>query len=99
MTTVIATLKVQAGHEAAFEQAAQEMIAHVRANEPGTLAYVCHRGTAEPNEYVFYEVYTDDAALAAHSGSAQMMTFFGAVGGLLSGRPVIKMYQEIGGKR
>ena len=99
MTTVIATLSVQAGHEAAFEQAAQEMIAHVRANEPGTLTYVCHRGIAEPNEYVFYEVYADDAALATHSGSAQMMTFFGAVGALLDGRPVIKMYQEIGGKR
>ncbi len=99
MTTVIATLKVQAGHEAAFEQAAQEMIAYVRANEPGTVTYVCNRGIAEPNEYVFYEVYADDAALATHSGSAQMMTFFGAVGGLLEGRAVIKMYQDIGGKR
>jgi quinol monooxygenase YgiN len=99
MITVIATLKVKSGNEATFERAAREMIAHVRANEPSTLTYVLHRSTGDPTAFAFYEVYADQAALAAHGGSEQMQKFFGAVGGLLDGRPEITMYQEIDGKR
>lgn len=97
--TVIARLKVKAGSEAAFQQAADKMIAHVKANEPGTLTYILNRSTADPSEFVFYEVYADQAAFAAHGGSAPMQEFFGAVGTLLNGRPEITMYDEIGGKR
>jgi len=97
--TVIAKLKVNAGSEAAFQQAADKMIAHVKANEPNTLTYTLLRSTTDPTEFVFYEVYTDQAALAAHSASEAMMQFFGAVGGLLEGRPEIGMYDTLGGKR
>jgi quinol monooxygenase YgiN len=99
MVTVIATLKVKAGSEAALEKAAREMIAHVKANEPGTLTYVLHRSTGDPTEFVFYEVYADQGALAAHGGSEQMQKFFGFAGGLLDGRPEIKMYEQIDGKK
>jgi quinol monooxygenase YgiN len=97
--TVIAKLKVNAGSEAAFQQAADKMIAHVKANEPNTLTYILLRSTSDPTEFVFYEVYTDQAALTAHSASEAMMQFFGAVGGLLEGRPEIGMYDTLGGKR
>ncbi len=43
MITVIANLKVQAGQEAKFQQEAEKMIAHVKANEPNTLTYVLHK--------------------------------------------------------
>ena len=99
MMTVIARLKVKEGNEDAFRSAADKMIAHVRANEPGTLTYVLHRSTADPTEFVFYEVYADQGAFAAHGGSEPMQQFFGAVGGLLAGRPEIGMYQELAGKK
>ena len=99
MMTVIARLKVKAGSETTFEQAAQKMIAHVKAHEPGTLMYVLNRNTADPTEFVFYEVYADTAAFAAHGNSEPMQQFFGAVGGLLDGQAEIKMFEEIGGKR
>ena len=99
MLTVIAKLKVQAGNESAFQQAANEMIAYVTAHEPGTVRYVLHRAIADPTEFVFYEVYADQAAFAAHGGSEQMQKFFGAVGGLLAGRPDIVMYEALGGKQ
>jgi len=99
MVTVIATLKVKAGSEATFEEAARGMIAHVKAQEPGTLTYVLHRSTGDPTEFVFYEVYADQGALATHGGSEQMQKFFGLAGGLLDGRPEIKMYEQIDGKR
>ncbi|HUI28126.1 MAG TPA: putative quinol monooxygenase [Candidatus Kryptonia bacterium] len=97
--TVIATLKVKAGSETAFQQAADKMIAHVKANEPGTLMYILNRSNSDPSKFVFYEVYQDQGAFAAHGGSEPMQQFFGAVGLLLDGRPEIHMYEELGGKK
>ncbi|MBI4514267.1 MAG: antibiotic biosynthesis monooxygenase [Deltaproteobacteria bacterium] len=99
MMTVIAKLKVQAGSEGAFRQAADKMIAHVKANEAGTPVYILHRSTGDPSEFMFYEVYADQAAFAAHGGSEAMQQFFGAVGGLLEGRPEITMWEELAGKK
>ena len=98
MLTVIAKLKVKSGSETTFMQAADKMIAHVKANEAGTRTYLLNRAADDPTEFVFYEIYTDQAAFAAHSGSDAMQQFFGAVGGLLDGRPEIKMYELLGGK-
>jgi quinol monooxygenase YgiN len=94
--TVVAKLKVKADRAAAFEAAAEKMLAHVRENEPGTLTYVCHRSTADPTVYLFYEVYRDQAAFAAHGGSPAMQAFFAAMGGVVEGRPEIEMYEAIG---
>lgn len=99
MITVIARLKVKPGSDDAFRQAADDMIAHVTANEPQTLTYVLYRSTADPNEFVFYEVYSDQTALAGHGSSAAMQQFFGAVGGLLDGRPEITLYEEVNRKK
>jgi len=99
MITVMAKLKVKAGSDAAFRQAADKMIAHVTANDPGALTSLLSRSTADPNEFVFYEVYADQAALAVHGSSEPMMQFFGAIGGLLDGRAEVTMYEELGGKK
>jgi quinol monooxygenase YgiN len=96
---VIATLKVQPGKEDDFIAAAKKMIDYVTANEPGTKAYTVNRSTADPTTFVFYEVYADQAAFAAHGGSPAMAEFFGAAGTLLAGRPDIAMFEEIAAKR
>lgn len=99
MLTVIATLKAKTGSEAALEKAAQEMVEYVKQHEPGTITYLVNRCASDPTEYVFYEVYADQAAFAAHGGSEQMQKFFGVAASLLDGRPAIKMYEEVGGKK
>ena len=99
MMTVIAKLKVRAGKEAEFEKAAREMVAHVKAEEPGTLTYLLHRSSADPTVFAFYEVYVDAAAFTAHSGSDRMRQFGRSLGGALEGQPEITMYEEIDGKR
>ena len=99
MITVIAKLKVKPGKGQALELAARELIAHVKANEPGTRTYVFLRSTGDPGTYAFYEVYADEGAFAAHGGSGPMQAFFGALGGLLDGRPEIAMYDELDAKR
>jgi quinol monooxygenase YgiN len=99
MITVVATIKVQAGQEAKFRQEAEKMIAHVKASEPGTLTYVLHVSNSDPTEFMFFETYKDQESLGAHGASEPMRHFFGAVGGLIDGRPEIKMFTEIAGKK
>lgn len=97
--TVIATLRVQPGKEEQFHRAANRLIAYVLANEPDTLTYLLHRARGANNEFLFYEVYADEAALAGHGSSEAMQRFFSEVAGLLEGQPEIRMYDELGGKR
>ncbi|MCK6555874.1 antibiotic biosynthesis monooxygenase [Candidatus Binatia bacterium] len=97
--TIIAKLKVRAGQENAFEAAASEMVEYVKTSEPGTRTYILHKSTADSREYLFYEVYVDQAAAATHGGSEQMMKFLGAAQGLLEGHPEIGMYEELIGKK
>jgi len=96
---VVATLKIKSGSEATFEKAAREMIDYVKQNEPDTLTYVLHRSTSDPTEFLFYEVYRDQAAMAAHSSSEAMQKLFAALGGVVDGRPTISMFEEVAGKR
>jgi len=96
--TVVAKLKVKADKATDFEEEVRKMIAHVQANEPGTRSYVCHRSTADPTVYLFYEVYDDQAAFAAHGGSAAMQGFFAAMRGILDGRPELEMYEAVAAK-
>lgn len=98
MLTVIAKLRIKAGQEPAFLAAAEQMLAYVKASEPGTLTYTLSRSLADPLEFVFVERYTDQAAFAAHGGSAAAQQFFGAMGGLLDGRPDMSMYEELAAK-
>jgi quinol monooxygenase YgiN len=95
MLTVIAKIKVKPDQTDTFEAEAKKMIAHVKANEPGTLSYICHRSTADAATYLFYEVYEDQAAFAQHGGSPAMQAFFGALPGVVDGRPELEMYEAI----
>ena len=95
MLTVIAKIKAKPDQGATFEAAAKKMLAHVKANEPGTLSYILHRSTADATTYLFYEVYQDQAAFAQHGGSPAMQAFFGAMNGVVDGRPELEMYEAI----
>ena len=97
--TVVAKLKVKVGQEDALIAGMRKMIAHVKANEPGTVTNLLHRSTADPTLFLFYEVYADQAAFATHGASEPMKEFFRLAGGILDGRPDITMYEEIDGKR
>jgi quinol monooxygenase YgiN len=93
--TVIAKLKVKPGSEAEFESAAREMIATVRTAEPGTLNYILHKNAKDASEFVYYEVYQDQAALDAHGKTDHMKAFGGKIGTLLAGRPEITVLSEV----
>ena len=96
--TVIAKLKVQPGKDAEFEAAAKQMIATVKESEPGTLSYVLHKNTKDATEFIYYEVYQDQAAFDSHGKTDHMKAFGGKIGALLAGRPEITRLTEVARK-
>src|SRR5262245_28073032 len=55
--------------------------------EEGTELYTLHDDAANPDVLWMYELYSDEAALQAHSSSPAMMEAFGTFGGDLMGAP------------
>ena len=63
------------GHEDAFDALVARTLEGIRANEPGTLIYVSHAATDGPPRRVFYELYADRDAFAAHEQQPHVQTF------------------------
>lgn len=66
--TVIASIRVKAGQEERARALLSSIVAPTR-EEPGCLAYDLHQSATEPTEFLFYERWSSDEALAAHSTS------------------------------
>jgi (4S)-4-hydroxy-5-phosphonooxypentane-2,3-dione isomerase len=67
----LAKLRVKEGRGDELIAAFEPIFEHV-AQEPGTLLYAMNRAKDDPDVFWFSELYTDDAALAAHGGSDAM---------------------------
>ena len=66
--------------------------------ETGLEIYSVHRVNDEPGTYWFFEVYTDDDAVAAHGKSDAMKAAMGAVAQHLSGRPEVTRMTPVAAK-
>ena len=75
MLTGIFRVKTQAGKEDEALERLRAMVQAVQANEPGALAYICHRSQDDPSEIVIFEIYTDDAAFQAHRQTPHIAEF------------------------
>lgn len=75
MIVILARFRINEGKEKEALEAMRTMAQRVQEKEPGCLAYVSHRPSADPSEIVFYEVYENDAALGAHGASEHMQAF------------------------
>lgn len=69
MIIIFATLKVKPGKMNEAKAAMKEVLAKIKANEPGCLAYVPHsvKGPGNENLIMMYEKYADKEALKIHS--------------------------------
>lgn len=63
---LIARYHVTPGHAAQVEQTLHQMAERVRADEPSCLLYHANVDPDNENLYCLYEVYSDEAAVAAH---------------------------------
>jgi quinol monooxygenase YgiN len=70
--TQLAKFKLNMEKEAEALQALKDLCAAVEKDEPGVLAYICHRSSKNPDELVFFEIYKDEEALKAHGKTPHM---------------------------
>ena len=64
MIGVVATLEIQDGKQADFEATAKDLMAKVKANEPGCLTYQLYKAKGSDTTYIFMEQYASGEALA-----------------------------------
>ena len=95
--SAIVKLTAQPGKREELSAAFKTMLDHVE-SEAGTLIYILHSDNREEDVLWFYELYTDNDALGAHSGSDTMTSMGPSLAPLLAGRPEIHVLTPIGGK-
>jgi quinol monooxygenase YgiN len=72
MLVLVAKITVKSGFEQEFERTMHAAVPKVRA-EAGNHAYIFHRSTDNPRMFMFYEQYTDQAALETHRAHLKEM--------------------------
>jgi quinol monooxygenase YgiN len=77
---------------------ALEEVVKATQDEPGTLFYAMNTDKADDNVVWFYEMYADDAALGAHSGSEAMKAAGAKLRDKAAGRPEIHLLEVVDGK-
>jgi quinol monooxygenase YgiN len=73
--TVVAKVRAATGKGDALAALLQEQVAAVRRAEPGCLVYRPHRSTTDPDLFIFYEQYRDDAAFESHRKAPHLAAF------------------------
>lgn len=88
--SIIANLTAAEGKADELAAALEGLIAAAD-EEPGLEIYSVHRDPKDENAFCFFELYSDQAALDAHGKGEKMKAAMGALGGLLGGRPDVKI--------
>jgi quinol monooxygenase YgiN len=66
MIALVAQYQAKPGRGDEVEAALQRMAPLVQAHEPGCVLYKANRSRENPDHFLLYELYADEAALAAH---------------------------------
>ena len=88
--TIIAKLTAADGKSDELETALAGLVAAAE-EESGLEIYSAHAANDEPGVFWFFELYSDEDALAAHGRGEGMRAAMGTVGGLLAGAPELIM--------
>ena len=88
--SIIATLTAAEG-KADELNAALEALIQAADEESGLEIYSVHRDPKDENAFYFFELYTDAAAFEVHGKGEKMKAAMGSMGGLLGGRPDVKI--------
>src|SRR5215216_5373416 len=94
---LLAKITAKEGQRDALATEFRAAFEHVAA-EQGTLTYILHEDANEADILWFYELYTDQDALAAHGSSEWMKQLGPKLGPLMAGRAELIFLNPIGGK-
>jgi quinol monooxygenase YgiN len=95
--TITATLTLNPDNAEAAIEGVKEMVAAVKANEPGVLAYICNRGVEDRNEIMFFEIYENLAATEAHGKTSHMAKLRADGAKFFIGEMQVVPYQQLAG--
>lgn len=73
--TVVARIRAARNKGDALATLLSEQAASVLGAEPGCLVYRVHRSTKDPELFLFYEMYVDDAAFDAHRKAPHLAAY------------------------
>lgn len=92
---VIATITIQEGQNAAFEQAFLALTEQVRANEPGNIFYILHRSKTDPQVYKVLEQYESEADLEAHGKTEYFREANKVLATMVAAAPVVEVLDTV----
>ncbi len=93
---VVARVTALGGREEALVEASRRLDREVKASEPGSLAFIAHRGADMPGVVLFYEVWRAREALEAHKGTPHLKRWFAEIGGLAAQPVDVTVLQSVG---
>ena len=91
-------LKATPGNGAALAKAFLSLYDGPLDAEPGTELHVVHQSKDDPDMVVFYELYTDADAMAAHQGGEALRAVLPKLAGLVAGPPETTLLDLYGAK-
>ena len=90
--TVVARIRAVKGKGDALAALLTEQVGVVRKAEPGCLAYRLHRSTRDPDSFLFYEVYRDEACFEAHRKAPHLAAYRERREGLTEGAVEVEIF-------
>ena len=94
---VLAKLTAKPGQRDELAKALDVALAGA-ASEEGTIFYILHADTHEPDVLWFYELYRDQDAYTAHGTSEAFKAVGRVVAPYAAGRPELVVLEPLGGK-
>ena len=98
MLTITAVIRAKTGHEETVERALRSVLAEVKANEPGTVAYFVNRSKDDPAVFTTFERFEGEAAMSRHNDSQAVADFVAATRDSLDGPIVLHACHELDAK-
>ena len=95
MSGVIATREIQDGKQAEFEGVAKDLMAKVKANEPGCTTYQLYKAKGSDTTYIIMEQYASGDALKAHGQTEYFKAAQPGLGACLAGAPKVELFDIV----
>lgn len=95
MPTLLVKFVAARGNEAALQQALHALAAGSK-NEGGCDVFQAHRVPEAPGQFLLYERWRDEAALAEHNRGPSVSRFRALLPTLVSADPEVSMLDSIG---
>lgn len=88
---IVAQLSIKKEKLADFLSLADIMVENTN-NEPGCICYKLMQGVKDDGDFIFYEEYNNQEAIAFHNASEHFKTFGEAIANMLVKAPLVDVY-------